>query len=61
MSLTKGRCTAFAIFLIAIFGMEMALSVRQLSQTFRLGGASKTDESYRLFMAPGMGHCGGSQ
>lgn len=34
MSLTKGRCTAFAIFLIAVFGMEMALSVRQLSQTF---------------------------
>jgi len=27
----------------------------------RLGGASKTDASYRLFMAPGMGHCGGSQ
>lgn len=24
-----------------------------------LGGASKADGSYRLFMAPGMGHCGG--
>jgi feruloyl esterase len=24
----------------------------------RLGGASKTDEFYRLFMVPGMGHCG---
>ena len=27
----------------------------------RLGGASKTDGYYRLFMVPGMGHCGGSQ
>jgi hypothetical protein len=34
MSLTASRCTAFAIFLIAFFGTEMALSVRQLSQTF---------------------------
>jgi feruloyl esterase len=26
-----------------------------------LGGASKVDKSYRLFMAPGMGHCGGGE
>jgi feruloyl esterase len=26
-----------------------------------LGGASKVEDSYRLFMAPGMGHCGGSE
>jgi feruloyl esterase len=26
-----------------------------------LGGASKVDGSYRLFMAPGMGHCGGGE
>src|SRR6202023_298824 len=26
-----------------------------------LGGASKVNDSYRLFMAPGMGHCGGSE
>ena len=26
-----------------------------------LGGASKVDSSYRLFMAPGMGHCGGGE
>ncbi|HYL35227.1 MAG TPA: tannase/feruloyl esterase family alpha/beta hydrolase [Bryobacteraceae bacterium] len=26
-----------------------------------LGGASKVQDSYRLFMAPGMGHCGGSE
>jgi feruloyl esterase len=24
-----------------------------------MGGPSKTQSSYRLFMAPGMGHCGG--
>jgi feruloyl esterase len=24
-----------------------------------MGGASKVDESYRLFMVPGMAHCGG--
>jgi feruloyl esterase len=26
-----------------------------------MGGASKVQDSYRLFMAPGMGHCGGSE
>ncbi|HLX46543.1 MAG TPA: tannase/feruloyl esterase family alpha/beta hydrolase [Bryobacteraceae bacterium] len=26
-----------------------------------MGGASKVRDSYRLFMAPGMGHCGGSE
>ena len=26
-----------------------------------LGGRDKIDESYRLFMAPGMGHCGGGE
>jgi len=26
-----------------------------------LGGATKVDGSYRLFMAPGMGHCGGGE
>jgi feruloyl esterase len=26
-----------------------------------LGGASKLKDSYRLFMVPGMGHCGGSE
>lgn len=26
-----------------------------------LGGASRVHESYRLFMAPGMGHCGGGE
>ena len=26
-----------------------------------LGGASKIHDSYRLFMAPGMGHCGGGE
>jgi len=26
-----------------------------------LGGASKVDGSYRLFLAPGMGHCGGGE
>jgi feruloyl esterase len=24
-----------------------------------MGGVSKTNDSYRLFMAPGMNHCGG--
>jgi feruloyl esterase len=27
----------------------------------KLGGASKVNGSYRLFMAPGMGHCGGGE
>jgi feruloyl esterase len=27
----------------------------------RLGGASRIQEAYRLFMAPGMGHCGGGE
>ena len=26
-----------------------------------LGGAAKRDQGYRLFMAPGMGHCGGGE
>ena len=26
-----------------------------------LGGASKMQDSYRLFMVPGMGHCGGGE
>ena len=26
-----------------------------------LGGAAKTTESVRLFMVPGMGHCGGGE
>jgi hypothetical protein len=34
MSLTARKSAGFAIFLIAFFGTEMALSVRQLSQTF---------------------------
>ena len=25
----------------------------------RMGGKAKVDDSYRLFMVPGMGHCGG--
>jgi feruloyl esterase len=25
------------------------------------GGATRVQDSYRLFMAPGMGHCGGSE
>lgn len=27
----------------------------------RLGGSEKTEAAYRLFMAPGMGHCGGGE
>ena len=27
----------------------------------RLGGLEKTEESVRLFMAPGMGHCSGGE
>jgi len=27
----------------------------------KMGGAAKVQDSYRLFMAPGMGHCGGSE
>jgi feruloyl esterase len=27
----------------------------------KLGGHAKVDDSYRLFMAPGMAHCGGGQ
>ncbi len=43
-------------------GIPPASSVNYYKSVLdRMGGAAKVSDSYRLFMVPGMGHCGGGE
>jgi len=43
-------------------GIAPASSVNYYKSVLdRMGGKAKVDDSYRLFMVPGMGHCGGGE